>query len=642
MAFNLGSAIVKITGNTDGLDSALNQGRGRVRTFLSNMGRGVAQGVGQAVTFGATQVISGLGDALASAGELQQVSAAFNAITADMQGGAEGMLKALQDGSGQMVTNTELMTAYNKANSLVGEDFANRLPEAMQLLQKQAAATGEDMSFFTDSLVTGIGRMSPMILDNLGLQVSLAEANQKYAESIGKNVDELTKQEQQTALMNEVMGQLAEKTAELPDVANSATAVWTQFQTQVANTKDELILKFLPALTDLFNEAVPLIEGMIPPLMSMADGFLAFAQEHGPAFREIMGQVMSVVGQLIEYVSANGPQIVTWIASVGAGLATFTILTTVAGWISSVIAAWGALSAAFTAGSGVIAVVVGILGGPVTVAIGLVAGAIALLTAAWRNNWFDIQGRTETAVAAIQAVIQAFLALVQTWWAQNGDAVIAIVTGFVQGIEALWQGLVDNVTTLVTGFMAAMEGDWGTFKDSIVTVATNLVNGIRDVVATLWSLVQPVLSEAVQNMMSALRDVDWAGVGSAIIQGVKNGVSNGVGALKDAVRNAAQAALDAAKNLLGINSPSLVFQKQVGEPIPQGMAAGIDAQVGLVERATQRLSDAALRASTAGNTTTNNNIGGNTFILNGVRNGSNLADFVSRSRRAQVAGVLKY
>ena len=36
-------------------------------------------------------------------------------------------------------------------------------------VQASAAATGQDVGFMLDSLVKGIGRGSPMILDNLGL-----------------------------------------------------------------------------------------------------------------------------------------------------------------------------------------------------------------------------------------------------------------------------------------------------------------------------------------------------------------------------------------------------------------------------------------------------------------------------------------
>ena len=61
-----------------------------------------------------------------------------------------------------------------------------------------------------------------------------------------------------------------------------------------------------------------------------------------------------------------------------------------------------------------------------------------------------------------------------------------------------------------------------------------------------------------------------------VIRGIVNGITSGIGWIKDAARSAAQSALDAAKNLLGIESPSKVFREQVGKMIPAGLSIGID------------------------------------------------------------------
>jgi len=73
-----------------------------------------------------------------------------------------------------MATNRDLMLSFNKASTLVSVDFAKQLPDAMQYLGKVSLATGQDLGFLLDSLVTGVGRVSPMILDNLGIQVALS------------------------------------------------------------------------------------------------------------------------------------------------------------------------------------------------------------------------------------------------------------------------------------------------------------------------------------------------------------------------------------------------------------------------------------------------------------------------------------
>lgn len=77
-----------------------------------------------------------------------------------------------------------------------------RFAESMELVQKMAIRTGQSAEFLTDSFGRAISRLSPLILDNLGIQVSLKEANEAYAASVGKSSDNLTKYEQKIGFMN--------------------------------------------------------------------------------------------------------------------------------------------------------------------------------------------------------------------------------------------------------------------------------------------------------------------------------------------------------------------------------------------------------------------------------------------------------
>lgn len=119
------------------------------------------------------------------AAPLEGIQGAFEGIATSSGKSADAMLAALQKGSAGMVTQRDLMKKYNLAASLVGETFANELPNAMGYLGKVASATGEDMGYMLDSLVRGVGRLSPMILDNLGIQVDVAAANEAWAEKSG-------------------------------------------------------------------------------------------------------------------------------------------------------------------------------------------------------------------------------------------------------------------------------------------------------------------------------------------------------------------------------------------------------------------------------------------------------------------------
>ena len=68
-----------------------------------------------------------------------------------------------------------------------------------------------------DDLITGVARESKMILDNLGIQVNLNEVYSAYAAEIGVATESLTKQQRQTALLDEANRQLEKSTAAVTD-----------------------------------------------------------------------------------------------------------------------------------------------------------------------------------------------------------------------------------------------------------------------------------------------------------------------------------------------------------------------------------------------------------------------------------------
>ena len=82
--------------------------------------------------------------------------------------------------------------------------------------------------------------------------------------------------------------------------------------------------------------------------------------------------------------------------------------------------------------------------------------------------------------------------------------------------------------------------------------------------------------DAVRQAASAFTSYDWGSIGTNIINGIKNGISNAAGRIADAAKDAAKKAFDAAKNFLGIESPSKLFRDEVGRYISEGIAVGIE------------------------------------------------------------------
>lgn len=272
----LGRAVVPIRAELGDLDKDLNQAQSRIEKVLGGVAKGAGIALGGIVGVGGAAV--GVFSKLAAdAAPLEGIQASFAGITGD----AEGMLGALREGSLSMATDADLMRTYNEAAQLVGKGFADELPNAMQYLSKVSAATGQDMGFMLESLVKGVGRLSGPILDNLGIQVEMAEATERAAEMFGVEADALTKAQQQAGMMAVVTEKLAANTADMPDVSENAATQMAQLGASMQNVKDQIGMALLPVLTAVMG---PLGE---------------LAEKYGPQIGEVFGRLAELVGPLL-------------------------------------------------------------------------------------------------------------------------------------------------------------------------------------------------------------------------------------------------------------------------------------------------------------------------------------------------------
>ncbi|MEK9735830.1 MAG: hypothetical protein VW239_00740, partial [Candidatus Nanopelagicales bacterium] len=119
-------------------------------------------------------------------------------------------------GEGQLTRSFALMSSFG----IPMDQFA----ENMELVQKMAIRTGQSADFLADSFARGISRLSPLILDNLGIQVSLKDANDAYSAATGKSVESMTKQERVGALLNQTLIQLKANTEGVSLAGDSLSA----------------------------------------------------------------------------------------------------------------------------------------------------------------------------------------------------------------------------------------------------------------------------------------------------------------------------------------------------------------------------------------------------------------------------------
>ena len=116
------------------------------------------------------------------------------------------------------IDSLTLMTKANNAMLLGITDSEDQMAEMFDIAQRLGQSLGIDTVQSIDSLVTGLGRQSKLMLDNLGIMVDTNQAYTDYAEQLGISVTELTDQQRKQAFVNASMdeakrlvGQLGEE-----------------------------------------------------------------------------------------------------------------------------------------------------------------------------------------------------------------------------------------------------------------------------------------------------------------------------------------------------------------------------------------------------------------------------------------------
>ncbi len=173
----------------------------------------------------------------------------------------DGYLEKLDEAARGTVSTADLIASSSRA-LLLGIP-AEEISKLLEIARASAVATGESVQKSFDDITKGIGRASPLILDNLGIIVKQDEAYKKLAAQLGKTVESLTGAEKSTAFLNAVLevgtsriqkfGEAADKTAETMQRAKS-------FITDTKNAVLEYALTGLGTLIQNTEKAIDTLD----------------------------------------------------------------------------------------------------------------------------------------------------------------------------------------------------------------------------------------------------------------------------------------------------------------------------------------------------------------------------------------------
>jgi hypothetical protein len=234
---------------------------GAVKSSAGKLSAGLGKLFGPALTAGA---IIGIGKAAVEMGKL---AASAEAVERGFKRVAnEQILDGLRDAVRGTVTDLELMQQTVSANQL-GLSVQN-LATLFEFAKQRADETGQSVDHLTNSIVTGIGRKSPLILDNLGISaIALKEALggvSLEAASVGQ--------------VTEAVGKIAKQALdEAGDAGETNADKIARFSATMENMRVELGEKIAPVLgklADFFTELPSKISPTKSAIIELANSFI--------------------------------------------------------------------------------------------------------------------------------------------------------------------------------------------------------------------------------------------------------------------------------------------------------------------------------------------------------------------------------
>lgn len=187
-------------------------------------------------------------------GESLTVSASFQQMTSSV-GVSTDLLYRMQEAADGTISTIKLLSLANYSmigvTGAVGNAIGNANDRLIEIARAafKARPSLQSVEFAYQSLVDGIKRVEKRLVDNLGLQVKAREANERYAASVGKSVNELTAEEVQLAFLNETLragGILIQQVGGDVGTINDA---FSRAEAAVENFRVALGEKLAPAVT---------------------------------------------------------------------------------------------------------------------------------------------------------------------------------------------------------------------------------------------------------------------------------------------------------------------------------------------------------------------------------------------------------
>lgn len=540
MASALSNLFAVLSLDTQSYLDSLNKTKKKTDSFLatfSNVGGAVAAGIATA----GIAAVGFLASTIEPASNLNETISKTNIVFGDSAKEILDWSKTSSTALG-MSQNSALSAAATYGNLFRAMDISE---ESSAKMSTGLVTLAGDLSSFNnmdptevlDKLRAGLsGETEP--LKSLGVNINEALIKQKALElGLWDGVGALDASQKAQASYALIMEQTALAQGDFPRTSDALASQLRILKAQWEDIKSTLGTALLPLLTELgstLNEtlAKPETQATIERITAALGQFAQDAVEFIPP-------AILAIQNGFNWLKENEGVVIAIFAALGVAAIAWGVVTAAA--------AWSALAPLL----------------PVIAVILLIAAAAYIGYQAWTTNFGGIQEKTALVINFVKGLISSGMQFITD-----------IVEGRMGLLSLIFTTVWSNIQLLFAAFQAAFSGDWHRFGELLRSVWDNHWTMMRTVLSAAWTNIQNAVRNGITAAVNLFTKTNWSEVGRNILQGIANGIKNAISIITNAARNAASAALEAAKGFLGIQSPSSVFEMEVGWQMAAGAAAG--------------------------------------------------------------------
>lgn len=400
----------------------------------------------------------------------------------------------------------------NAFQEIAGVGFAefiaegNNLQDALGVMQQAADANGVALQDMFSSVEAGAAALSlagpgaESFGRNLEAMAESAGATDAAFETMDKGLKQTWNRIVATAKVGlldfaDAFGPLLERIA---DFAEAALPKIGEVIDTVVVPAVQSVVEWIERVIDVFTQGAPISEFFT----IFEDGSSKFAM-----LIELFGAGETQAQNIATAIVNLAGQVRDFLDPVIAAIGKFV------SWKDVLIALGAAITV--VVGGALLALAQAIL--PIIAVVGLVIGAVSVLRNAWENNWGGIQEKTKAVVTFVQNIITTVMNAVQTFWAQNGDAILSSARQVWTTIQTVVTTVITTVQAIIQAVTAAIRAAWDAHGAEITASAQRF-----------WRAIQAFISSTIETIRSIIVAVAsaiqsfWEQHGAAIMEGARD------------------------------------------------------------------------------------------------------------------------